>query len=164
MEGRKPGGIKAFGQPKISGSFPTANFQNGDLIELTFNFLELETLEPIPQLLLTLEVKSVLYEVNLEDDPEDLFTKIGLSSDISNQFPLQFTVSGFEPIIRATTLNEQGQTIFIAGSDGDNLAEGFATTCNSSSIPEPSTKLSLLTLGTLGLVSTFLCKKNLPPQ
>ncbi len=159
MEGQTSG-IKAFGQPKISGSFPVANFQDGDIVELKFNFLELDTLKPVSEMFLELDVKSVLYEVNLDDDPEDLFTEIGRSSDINNEFFLQFTISGFESLLRARPLNEQGQTIFIAGSDGDNLAEGFAMVCNSSSIPESTSPLSLLALGTLGAISILKRKKN----
>lgn len=83
-------------------------------------------------------IGSVLYEINTDPDSPDTFTTLGISSDPSSNFALSVTLSGIEPVIRATPLDPSGAPIVISGVDGLNVAVGTLSTLPAS---EPSTAI-----------------------
>ena len=81
---------------------------------------------------------SVFYEVNLDPDAPTTFVPIAISSDANTNFALPFTISGFEPLIRATTFGPLGLPIVITEQSGVNLALGTVVAIPTA-IPEPDT-------------------------
>ena len=83
-------------------------------------------------------IGSVLYEINTDPDSPNTFTTLGISSDPSSNFALSVTLSGIEPVIRATPLDPSGAPIVISGVNGLNVAVGTLSTLPPS---EPSTDI-----------------------
>jgi hypothetical protein len=61
---------------------------------------------------------------------------------LAQEYSLPFTVTGFEPVIRATPFDLAGNQIIIIGVDGFDVAEGDVVNL-STPTPEPTTMLLL---------------------
>ncbi len=170
---RLTGSQPYIGQVSASGNYPWASLskeeaQNG--IELTFGFVDPFTGD-ITAANNIAPVASVLYEVNIDSSTPSLFLPIGSSSDATSNFAINYIIDpslfklASEPFIQATPLDSSGNPIvFIDPVDGTgNVAMGGITLfANPCSVPEPSSTLSLLALGTIGAASTL--KRKLKPS
>ena len=90
-------------------------------------------------------IAAVRYEVNA-DPSTNLFTPLGISTDLANNFALPFVVSGFEPQIIAYPLDSAGAPVELFGFEGAEV--GVATAVNI--LPSVS---ATVPLGLAGLVA-----------
>jgi hypothetical protein len=91
-----------------------------------------------------------MYEVNI-DPFSDSYLPLGTATDPKTNFAFSFTVTGFEPDIRATPFN-LGVPVFVRGVDGFNAAVGDVVILPAS---EPSTILLLLGAGLAYIMATL---------
>jgi hypothetical protein len=99
--------------------FPFFVYQTlGQDFTLTYRWVDTITLQPVPNPLTG--IASVLYE---EEDLAGTFISIGTSSIAAADFALPYTISGFEPIIRATPLDALGSPISFIDLDGVDIAK-----------------------------------------
>lgn len=143
---QKTGSIRVIGRPLIAGLYQVSSFDTGTQTSVSFQFFDPTTSQPVldvcggstttaPVVPCHPPVSSVAYSINT--DPRiDFFSTLGASSDAASNFALPFTVTGFEPMIRATPLDSAGRPIFIAGFDGTNVASGTVVNV-SFDVPEP---------------------------
>jgi hypothetical protein len=122
--------VPAIGQVVLAGNFPIGYGDIGSLGTLTFLFLnpltDLPTTGPL--------VDHVVYEANL-DPTNDLYTTIGVGTSAQSLFKLTWTITGFEPQIRATPYDAAGNQIILPGLDGFDVAQGVAVYMP---VPSPS--------------------------
>jgi len=136
-------GVGLVGQATVSGEYPVDFVEPGDVG--TFAFVWVDSLTGLP----TDEgptIASVMYEANLDPFQPDDWQVLGTSYESDSNFSLDWPTNGFEPMIRATPLDELNKPIVINGLDGYNVARGFVTV-----IPEPSA-LVLLALGSVAIL------------
>lgn len=149
---KQAAGLASVGQVAIAGFYPVVEYTPADLGTteiLTYFFIDPATGTTTTP---AFEVSAVRYEALL--DPfalypsvptesliRDNLTLLGTSTDAANDFALNFTLEGFEPIILAFPFDAIGNEI-----TGEGTA-GFA----SHVVPEPAT-LSMLALGGIGLL------------
>ncbi|GCA74164.1 hypothetical protein MiTe_00986 [Microcystis aeruginosa NIES-2520] len=169
IEQQSNNGNKAIGQALIDGQIvPSCNLGGETEKSLTFAFINPENSTSTSFDIADpgFSIASVLYEVNLDPDMPDVFETLGVSNDPTSNFRITFTPTGFEPLVIATPFDSLGNPIFISGVDNNNVAIGLAVdvigTKDITCVPEPSTILSLLALGTLGAASTL--KRKLKPS
>jgi|GEM_PF-6871219 len=152
--------VDLLGFTLISG-VPISKLSVGTEVELTYGFIdpslssdnptEFDILSP------TIDISSVFYEVNIDPDTND-FIPIGTSFDAASNFSLPYVLSGFESQIHAIPFDSAGNPIFLDGGQGDNVA--MAVSVNIEAVPEPTSTLSLLTLGTLGAAGLLRRKRK----
>ena len=147
----KLAGVAVVGQVSKNGQFPTALYDPSLTTIETLSFQFIDTIDGLPATYFQ-TVSSVLYEVS-EDPYTNIFTHLGTSSDISSDFSIVYSISGFEPIIKATPLDEFGNPIQIIGVNEENVAMGLAINI---AVPEPSTAF----LFCFGLVSLAVLIKS----
>jgi hypothetical protein len=137
------GKVKA-GSPFIGSDFVALINPFSPDVLLTFSFISL----PDGQFLNVPAIGSVLYEFNADPSFPNDFTIIGTSNDSASRFSLQWSVTGFEPIVRATPLDAIGTPIFLDEGDGLNSAQGLAIAVQT---PEPAT-VFITASGLLGVL------------
>lgn len=123
------------GRTMLAGLSPVGRFGTGTSVSLTFDFIDPGTGQPNGGPAIT----CVEYAVNLDPETPSVFTPVGESSDAADGFAVPFTVTGYEPVIRATPFDASGDPIFIDGLDGQNVAVGYAGVIPPGVVPEPST-------------------------
>ncbi|SLN32733.1 hypothetical protein PEL8287_01571 [Roseovarius litorisediminis] len=96
------------------------------------------------------EIFTVLYEFNLTDD--DSWTSIGFSSDRSSDFSFSWNIVGFNPLVRATPIDEFGNILKFSGPDDLTGNFGQGVRLNLAFIPLPASGL-LAGTAFLGLAS-----------
>jgi hypothetical protein len=139
--------VRSIGQPSMSqvipspGAVPSLVSRLNDGVDafITFRFVDPATGLPIAGP----PISSVFYEVSFEPSLSPPFLPLGTSFSALNSFAFPFTLTGFEPIIRATPLDALGNPIFIGGVGGLNVAQGYAINIGPGPVPEPSTWLLL---------------------
>jgi len=116
--GAKPGGPgdgqKAQSLVEVTEPLPNLD---GDILTLIYGLFNPSTGAPI----FDPAIAAVRYDV-YSDYSTDLMTFIGMSADGANGFPMDYTVSGFEPLIIATPLDANGDRFLIPGQNGEDLA------------------------------------------
>src|SRR5262249_47697897 len=85
--------------PAVLGFFFCSSFT------LNYQWVDASTFQPVPNPLTG--ITSVFYE----EDVTGTFTPIGISTDAATNFALSYTISGFEPLVRATPLDAFGSPI-----------------------------------------------------
>lgn len=140
---RKP--APRMGQVAIEGEYPSTLGVPGDVVLLTYHFVDTTTGLPASGP----TVDHVLYEANLDPLNPNAYVPIGSSFDGGSHFSFPFTISGFEPAIRGTPFDSAGSPVFLSGVDDENIAVGVAVAL----VPEPASYL-LLSVGLI-LVHRF---------
>ena len=155
--------LSQVGQVLKNGDFPVVAYNPGSIEVLTFSFINPATLELVD----SSSIASVVYEVNRDPFVPDVWEFIGSSSDSSSKFAINFQTPslpidtrGSEVIIRGIPFDSLNNPIEILGVNNENVAVGIAV--NLPNVPEPTSTLSLLALGTLGAASTI--KRKLKPS
>jgi len=113
--------VGALGGEVFSRDYPAAvwDFYFGSSFTLNYQWVDASTFQPVPNPLTG--ITSVFYE----EDVTGTFTPIGISTDAATNFALSYTISGFEPLVRATPLDAFGSPItLIDPVDGADLAQG----------------------------------------
>ena len=141
--------VPFIGQAVLADNYPISTLPDGATSILTFVLINPDT----GLVVAGPTVGSVLYEVNLDPSTPDLYIQVGTSFDVASNFSLPFTVSGFEPVIRATPFDLAGNQIIIPGVDGFDVAEGDVVNL-STPVPEP-TSMVLLGTGLAGISMTM---------
>jgi hypothetical protein len=134
----------------------------GDAQTLTYGLVDASTGNSIP-IPSQLAIAAVLYEFSIDLLPTPQFQFLGISSDASNSFALNWTAPGFEPFIRATPLDAFGNPIVIINSEtNDNALVGLAFEVMASpAVPEPTTWAMML-LGFAGIGFMAYRRKSKP--
>jgi hypothetical protein len=134
------------GQALFDSQFPVASFVPGTMGELTFEFINTDTLQ---QQMGGPTIGSVLYELNLDPDGAPVYVPIGASADAASNFALPFTLPGGATWVHAIPYDTSGNPIVFTDIDGvGNVAVGDFI--NVQPAPEPSSLL-LVGWGVLGL-------------
>ena len=146
---REQEGKEKVAQVAQDGAYPTVDYRSADPT-LTYFFIDTDTGQrTTPEF----AVSAVRYEAILEPptlDPNELteeliwqnLTILGTSTDATNDFAFDVTLSGFEPIILGFPLDAEGNEI---------TGEGTVGFVSNVLVPEPGS-LALLALGGLALI------------
>jgi hypothetical protein len=120
------------GQDFLNGVFPYLFLSNGSTAKLTFSFIDPATGLPTTGT----SIGSVVYEQSQTPDIPDSFTMVGMSTDATNHFLINYQVGSSEQDIRAIPFDLSGLPISISGVGGENVAVGDVVQLQT--VPEPS--------------------------
>jgi PEP-CTERM motif len=124
---------------------PHCDFSIGDTVLLTYGYVGATSGIPMSGP----PVSFVTFDLNVNPLTPDVYVLIGTSFDVADGFPLPFTISAEDSLIRATPFGSAGQPIVITGVDDENVAPSYVVNIVNV-VPEPPS-LILVGLGVVGL-------------
>lgn len=137
-------------ESSLAGGLNYAFYEEGGLnaVDLTYQwyFASDYALAQTPD-----QIFGVRYEVNLVPELNN-FSLIAESFNRASDFSVSYLVNGYEPIIRATPLNINGNVLSFIDANVGEIGQGYAM--NLQVVPEPASYFLMLT----GLFSVFFSR------